>query len=308
MHHTGLRSVARTLTPALMHYLISLCALALLPGCQLSPVISWPDLPPSKGLDKTRIADARTARAALLADPGDEQKMIWYGRRLGYLGFYTAAIEVYSLGLKVHPGSPKLLRHRGHRRISMRAFDAAVTDFEDAVKVMAGSPDEVEPDGMPNARNTPTSTLHTNIWYHLGLAHYCRGEFETALRCYESCLEAAKNPDMEVAARYWKFLAATRCGDRSAANAAYTGVEANWDIIENHAYHRLLLLFRGDLKIAEFGQISGDEIKNLTAAYGLARYQFIQGNGSAGTAALKRIAAKKSAAFGCIAAQADLTR
>ena len=190
----------------------------------------------------------------------------------------------------------------------MRVFDAAVTDFEDAVKAIAGSPDEVEPDGMPNARNTPTSTLHTNIWYHLGLAHYCRGEFETALRCYESCLEVAKNPDMEVAARYWKFLAATRCGDRPAANAAHTGVEANWDIIENHAYHRLLLLFRGDLKITEFGQISGDEIKNLTAAYGLARYQFIQGNGSAGTAALKRIAAKKSAAFGCIAAEADLTR
>lgn len=269
---------------------------------------AWPMVSVSEGGDAKRLADAQAAREALLAAPRDEDKIIWYGRRLAYLGHYDAAIEVYSLGLVVHPTSPKLLRHRGHRRLSTRNFEAALADFKKASALIEGKPDEVEPDGMPNARNIPTSTLHTNIWYHLGLTNYCRGEFKLALGSYEMCLKAAKNPDMQVATRYWKYLAATRCDDKVAAAAALEGVKADWDVIENHAYHRLLLLFRGEVKFEEFGKVSDDEVKNLTAAYGLARYQMIQGDTAAGTAALKSIAAKKSPAFGCIAAEADLAK
>jgi len=268
----------------------------------------WPEVVASASADPQRLADARAARAVLLRAPRDEEAIIWYGRRLGYLGLYGDAIAVYTRGLTYFPRSPKLLRHRGHRRISTRDFKAAVVDFERAAALIKGRPDEVEPDGMPNKRNIPTSTLHTNIWYHLGLARYCRGEFEQALRCYESCLRAAKNPDMQVATRYWKFLAATRCEDEAAAAAAHAGVDADWDVIENHAYHRLLLLFRGDLDLATLDLTSDDEVKNLTAAYGLARYRFLAGDIAAGTARLQEIAAARSAAFGCIAAEADLSR
>ena len=285
--------------------------LILLWACSRSAVPTapeWPDVAVSAGVDAKRLSDARQAYAALLGAPRDEGKIIWYGRRLAYLGFYDQAIEVYTRGLAVHPQSPKLLRHRGHRRLSTRNFDAAIADFEQASVLILNQPDEVEPDGMPNARNIPTSSLHTNVWYHLGLAHYCRGEFEAALQCYENCLKAAKNPDMQVATRYWKFLAATRCGNKAATTAAYTGVEADWDVIENHAYHRLLLLFRGDLQLADFGEAPEDEIKNMTLAYGLARYQIMQGDAAAGRAALKLIAEQQSPAFGCIAAEADLAR
>ena len=44
------------------------------------------------------------------------------GRRLGYLGRYREAIDVYGEALERWPGDPFLLRHRGHRHLSVRAF------------------------------------------------------------------------------------------------------------------------------------------------------------------------------------------
>jgi hypothetical protein len=127
-----------------------------------------------------------------------------------------------------------------------------VRDFEAAAALIAGRPDEIEPDGLPNARGIPTSTLRTNVYYHLGLAHYLRGDDAAAREAWVECLAASKNPDMEAATRYWLYLAQRRLGldDEAAKNLA--AVEANWDIIENHAYHRLLLRFRGD-PVDDFG-------------------------------------------------------
>jgi tetratricopeptide (TPR) repeat protein len=264
---------------------------------------TWPG---GAGQDPAKREQAKAALTALRYAPREEDRIIWYGRRLAYLGLYQDAIDVYSIGLTVHPNSPKLLRHRGHRYISTRRFAEAVADFERARTLIEGEPDEVEPDGQPNARNIPTSSLHTNIWYHLGLARYCRGEFERALWCYERCLLAAKNQDMEAATRYWVFLAATRVGDSAKAKAALEPVRADWDIIENHAYHHLLLLYRGDRKRDSLKTPSGDAIQGKTLEYGLARHLFLIGEPARGQEALQRVASGKSPAFGSIAAEADL--
>jgi hypothetical protein len=42
-------------------------------------------------------------------------------------------------------------RHRGHRYITLRCFDAAIADLEQASKLIKGKPGEIEPDGLPNA-------------------------------------------------------------------------------------------------------------------------------------------------------------
>ena len=53
-------------------------------------------------------------------------------------------------------------------------------------ELTSGLPDEVEPDGLPNAQNIPTGTLQFNIFYHLGLAHYLKGDLAAALDAYRS--------------------------------------------------------------------------------------------------------------------------
>jgi hypothetical protein len=80
-----------------------------------------------------------------------------------------------------------LLRHRGHRWITLRELELAVEDLALAAFRCRDLPDAVEPDGAPNALGIPRGTDKTSIFYHLGLAHYLRGEFAAALSAYDEC-------------------------------------------------------------------------------------------------------------------------
>ena len=305
----------------MLRRLILLCPVALSACGEGRPAVEWPELIPA-GIDLTfgtspedlaRGIEQREqltqARAVLLRDPTDETAIIWYGRRMAYLGYFDNAVEIYATGLELYPDSAKLLRHRGHRYITLRKLDQAARDYERAAELIRGQEDEVEPDGQPNSRNIPTSTLHTNIWYHYGLAQYLRGELESAATCYANCLSASTNHDMEVAARYWLYLTLERLGRSEQAEAVLEPLAAEWHIIENHAYHRLLRLYKGELGLDAFAA----EKKGTTAAgtlgYGIARYHLIRGERERGAELLREVvAAGPSNAFGCIAAEADLQR
>ena len=110
--------------------------------------------------------------------PDSTEALIWYGRRTAYLGHFQKSILIYSDGIQKFPTDPRLYRHRGHRYISTRQYDKAIADFEKASELVKNQPDQTEPDGLPNARNIPISTLKGNIWYHLGLAYYLKGDWE----------------------------------------------------------------------------------------------------------------------------------
>ena len=118
---------------------------------------------PSEG----QLAKYREARGEYLKNPDVAENIIWLGRRIAYMGEYKKAIEIFTEGIKKFPDDPRFYRHRGHRYISIRKFDEAISDFTRAVELTRGKKDQIEPDGMPNARNIPVSTLQGNIWYHL---------------------------------------------------------------------------------------------------------------------------------------------
>jgi tetratricopeptide (TPR) repeat protein len=128
-------------------------ALSLPPGAQaislLGDTLYAPELPPEVLAD--REAQLAEARADYEADPANADALIWYGRRTAYLGDYRTAIAIYSEGIEKHPTDPRLYRHRGHRYISVRRFDAAIADLERAASMIAGREDEIEPDGMPTS-------------------------------------------------------------------------------------------------------------------------------------------------------------
>ena len=144
---------------------------------------------------KTLEKNLEQAEIVYGRNPDDPDATIWLGRRIAYLGRYRDAIETYSGGIEKHPDDARLYRHRGHRYITVRDLPRAIADLTKAAQLVAGKPDQVEPDGQPNARNVPTSTLQSNIYYHLGLAHYLSGDFAKASEAYVKCLEVSKNPD-----------------------------------------------------------------------------------------------------------------
>jgi tetratricopeptide (TPR) repeat protein len=251
------------------------------------------------------------AQAALSANPNDADAAIWAGRRLGYLGRYRDAIAAFEAGAARHPNDARFPRHLGHRLITVRRIDDAIVALQRAEALMADRPDEVEPDGMPNASGIPTSTLKGNIAYHLALAHYLKGDFDAAARTFAGAAALSVNSDSAAASRYWLYLSLARAGDREAAMQALAPVRSDWTVIENGGYYRLALCFKGEGDCAALeAEAGGDSSPGSTSvAYGLAAQAQIQGRTRDARARLARIdAAPDWGSFGHIAAEADLAR
>lgn len=252
------------------------------------------------------------ARAAYDGAPSNVDSIVWLGRRLAYLGRIRDAIEVYSRGLALHPGNPWLYRHRGHRYITVREFDHAIADFERAANLVQGKPDEVEPDGQPNARNSPIGTLHSNIDYHLALAYYLKGDYERALPIYERELKSARNDDRRVSIAHWYYMALRRLGRNREATALLVPIGRTLNVIENDTYHRLLLMYRGDIPVDSVlaSNASGEmSVTDATAAYGIGNWHLYNGRRGDAERIFRRIlAGRQWGAFGFIAAEAEMAR
>lgn len=242
--------------------------------------------------------------------PTEADSIIWLGRRKAYLGDYVGAIGQYSLGIDIHPAEARLYRHRGHRYISIRCFDDAVKDFEAAAKLVKGKPDEIEPDGLPNAKNIPTSTLQSNIFYHLGLAYYVKGDFKNALKAYKEAAKVSNNPDMLVATKHWEYMTLRRLGKLKEAEKAIAGIKDDLEIIENDDYYKLIKLYQGKLKAEDLEKAVGSDPNNLGSAslgYGLGNWFLYNGDQPKAEKIFRLITSGNQwASFGFIAAEAEL--
>lgn len=260
----------------------------------------------------TYEANLAQAEADLEAMPDDADAIIWTGRRLAYLGRYREAIDVFTRGMELHPDDARFYRHRGHRFISIRDLDSAVADFRTAVELIRGTEDEVEPDGLPNARGIPTSTLHFNIWYHLGLAHYLRGEFEQALLAWNDCLAVSRHPDSVVATSYWLNNTLRRLGLEAEADALLADISSDMDIIESTSYLDVLLLHKGEKTAEELVGPMGEDatLASTTTAYGVGMWHFVNGRRDTAFGLFEGVLDNTSqwAAFGYLAAEAEVAR
>lgn len=268
--------------------------------------------PLSDAVRASREAELALAREKLASHPEDASAIIWVGRRTAYLGRYREAVEIYGGGLELHPDEPRLYRHRGHRYITLRRLDAAIADLERAAELVAGTEDRIEPDGLPNARNIPTSTLHSNIWYHLGLAYYLKGDFENAARCYAACMKVSNNPDMLCATTHWFYMTLRRLGQHEKAEALLEPIHEEMEILENGAYHELLLMYKGQRSFEELERkafSSDNGIDLATLGYALGAWEWVHARTRSALEIFRRVVkGEQWAAFGHLAAEAELSR
>jgi tetratricopeptide (TPR) repeat protein len=223
-------------------------------------------------LPLSAIENYNMAREAYLKNSDDPDKLIWYGRRTAYLGKYQDAVAIYSEGIQKHPEDARMYRHRGHRYISLRQYEKAIRDFEFAVRLIEGQMDQVEPDGLPNSKNIPLSTLHGNIYYHLGLAYYLKNDMENALRAFSNRTVTEKYDDNTVSGGHWLYLILRRMGNKSAANAAIEKVVPDMDIIENTSYYKMCLFYKGLIEENELVPEGTDASSNDVYSYGLGNW------------------------------------
>lgn len=284
---------------------------ALPPGAEAISLLGEPlfPAPASAEVMAGQVRDREAAREAYEEDPDDADAIIWLGRRTAYLGLYREAIEVFSEGIEKHPTDARMYRHRGHRWISVREFDRAIEDLSRAAELVRGTEDVVEPDGQPNARGIPTSSLQSNIHYHLGLARYLKGDFERALDSYEDYMAVSTNPDMVVAISHWWYMALRRLGLDAEAAALLEPITADMDVIENDSYHQLLLMYKGELEADDLWDPTSDNPSGVAVAYGVGAWHLYNGRPDQAEAAFRRILENRQwAGFGFIAAEAEVAR
>lgn len=270
--------------------------------------------PPRIAKEATRRMEAQLAQAReqYEKNPKDPDAIIWLGRRLAYLGRFREAIDVYTEGIKNFPNDARLYRHRGHRYITLRKHDQAIADFQEAVKLTRDQPDQIEPDGQPNARNIPTSTLQFNIWYHLGLAYYLTGNNQKALKSYRECLKVSKSPDRLVSSTHWLYMTLRRMNRLKEATRVLERIREGMDVIENGGYYRLLLMYKGlasaESLLAEASKESGSAATH-SVLYGVGNWFSYNGHpGEARNVFEKMLESDQWTSFGYIAAEADLKR
>ena len=252
------------------------------------------------------------ARKNFETDPSEEN-YIWLGRRTAYLTRYNEAIEIFNQGIEKFPYSYRLYRHRGHRYISQRKFDAAIADLKKASELMQGTPIEIEPDGQPNKLNQPLSSTQFNVWYHLALAHYLKGEFDLAEKAYLECMKVSDNDDLITATVDWLYMTYRREGKTEEAAKLLEKITDSMTIIENDSYFKRLNLYRGKLSVDSVLSVSAANedvaLALATQGYGVGNWYLYNGDTSQARGVFERVVdGKHFSSFGFIAAEADLAR
>ena len=242
------------------------------------------------------LAKLSFAREAFEKDPSVEnaQKL---GRVLSSGQRVNEAIAVYTRGLERHANSVLLYRLRGHRYISARKFDRAIADFEKALQLMQLAVDE-----------PITASLKFDVWYHLGLAHFLKGEYKRAVAAYGECLKECANDSDVIACADWYYMALRRDGRHEEAVALLDRIDGQMDAGENEAYFRRLLAYKGDLAYSEVLR-EGDDMEFVTSAFGIANELLTSGDDEEAFALIDRILATGAwMGFAYIAAEADAHR
>ncbi len=259
---------------------------------------------PAASLELMMKVDEKRKR--LEADSSDVMNWIWYGRFLAYSGDYEAAIKLYTEGIKKFPDDERLYRHRGHRYITIRKIDDAIADFSQASNLIEGKENASEPDGMPNAMNIPVSTTHGNIWYHLGLSYYLKADFENALSAFQNCYASGANPDNIVSSSHWIYMILRRLDRGGEAEKIITPIDEELEVIENHAYHKLCLFYKGLISEEDLLKSDDDSSANDAILYGLGNWYYYNDDKQKASEIWNEILQRPSwNSFGYIAAESE---
>ena len=232
----------------------------------LGDTLMSPEIREGKSLDQFKSAQNNYYR-----DQENPEMLIWYGRRVAYLGYFKEAIKIYTLGIEKFPYDARFYRHRGHRYISTRQYDKAINDFKRALELVDGKEDQIEPDGLPNSKNIPLSTLHGNIWYHLGLTYYLKNDMNNAAKSFSDRSVTHKFDDNIVSSAHWLYMIYRRQNKIEQSNAIVKNISKDMDIIENMSYHQTSLFHKGLIKESE---INIDEV----ALYSIANWYIYEKN------------------------------
>jgi tetratricopeptide (TPR) repeat protein len=270
-----------------------------------------PEVPPARR--DVLEANLARAQAELDKDPDDADAIIWMGRRQAYLGRFRDAVATFTRGIEKHPDDIRLYRHRGHRYITLRELESAIADLQRAADLIESRhiPEQAEPDGDPRGPGLlPTSSTHFNVYYHLGLAHYLKGEFDQALAAYRECMKySTASDDRRVATSDWLYMTLRRLGRNDEAAEVLRPITRDLKVADNQSYFNRLLMYKGEKTPEELLGPRDDGVEVATYGYGVGNWYLVNGDRQRAVEVFRKVVAGSQwPAFGFIAAEAELAR
>ena len=131
-----------------------------------------------------------------------------------------------------------------------------------------------------------SETLHYAIYYHLGLAHYLKGDFENALKVYRQCLAVAKgNDDQTAGASDWLYMTLRRLGRADEAAKVLDTIVPGMKVKDDQQYYDRLQMYKGLYAPEDLLRAGGDPISAATLRVRrreLVSLQRAQGRGEGG--------------------------
>jgi len=229
------------------------------------------------------------AESALALAPHDVNRVIQLGLAQAAVRQYREAIETYTRGLGVAPDNALLYRYRGHRYISVREFPHALADLERGVRL---------------------DTTNYDIWYHLGVVHYLRGEIGTAAQAFARARPMAPNDNELAGSTDWLWMSLSRAGRRNEAAAVLNTLRDSLQVPAGYAYVQRLRLYQGRLKPENLiSPADTADIQLATLAYGIGNWYLVAGDTVRARTYFRRAVASGGwPAFGFIAAEVELVR
>ncbi len=229
------------------------------------------------------------AESPLAREPRNVDRIMALGLAQAAVRQYREAIETFTRGIAVAPANALLYRHRGHRYISVRDFPRALTDLE-----------------MGNRLDS----TNYDIWYHLGIVRYVRGEIAGAAAAFARARPMAPNDNELAGSTDWLWMSLSRAGRHSEATAVLASLRDSLTVPDRYPYAQRLRLYQGRVKPEDLvGPADTADIPLATLAYGLGNWYLVAGDTAAARTWFERsIASGGWPAFGFILSEVELRR
>ena len=123
-------------------------------------------------------------------------------------------------------------------------------------------------------------------------------------------MKLASNDDRLVSTGDWLYMTYRRLGREKDAAAVLERIKPEMRILENEAYHKRLLMYKGLVKPEDVLDFNNpDPVQIATYGYGVANWYLYNGQHARASELIRRILEGKSwSAFGFIAAEAEVAR
>jgi tetratricopeptide (TPR) repeat protein len=258
-------------------------ALAPLSAATQTPQVWLPDASPIRSLP----ADTSVDRAArLLRDqPNEVSSYIALARAQAGVRQIREAVATLTVGLARFPESAELYRWRGHRYLSLMEFDRAQGDFDRGLAI--------------------DSSLY-GIWYHRGVTHFVRGEYDEAVTAFVRARPLAPDSAEFAGSSDWLYTSLVRLGALRTSRELLDETPRIRSV--TNAYTRRLDLYRGRTRAPRFMTPADTApVQLATLSFGLATWAHARGDRKMAEEAYRN-AARPDAwpSFAFIAAIADV--